>query len=127
MTRLEFKKPVMREALTRSNGLCEGLLSNGLRCRANLWQKLRHFDHIIPCAIGGKNDLANCQVLCVPCHDEKTRKIDIPIIAKAKRISDKHNGIRKASSLRSRGFEKSEPQRTASRPVHRTREFASTD
>jgi 5-methylcytosine-specific restriction protein A len=97
--RLEFKKPVMREALTRSGGLCEGILSCGNRCNVNLWQKPRHFDHVIPDAIGGKNDLANCQVLCLECHKAKTTKIDIPIIAKAKRISDKHNGIKKPRTM----------------------------
>lgn len=113
--RTEFKKSVMREALTRSGGFCEGLLSDGTRCNANLWQKMRHFDHIIPDAIGGKNDLVNCQVLCVPCHAEKTSKRDIPIIAKAKRVSDKFNGIK----IKSRGFPKAMPQRTASRPIRR--------
>lgn len=95
--RSEFTKQVRREALTRSNGLCEGLLPDGTRCNANLWQKARHFDHIIPDAIGGDNSLTNCQVLCVPCHDEKTWKKDIPIIAKSKRVRDKHLGIKKPS------------------------------
>lgn len=95
--RLEFSKQTMREALTRSNGLCEGLLPDGSRCNVNLWQKPRHFDHIIPAAIGGDNSLTNCAVLCVPCHLEKTTKRDIPIIAKSKRVSDRHNGIRKKS------------------------------
>lgn len=99
MSRQNFTKQTMREALARCNGLCEGILSSGERCNANLWQKSRHFDHVIPDAIGGKNDLSNCQVLCVPCHDEKTRKKDIPIIAKSKRNWDKHNGIRKRSSF----------------------------
>ena len=99
--RLEFTKQTMREALTRCNGLCEGLLSNGSRCNANLWQKLRHFDHIIPAAIGGDNSLQNCAVLCIPCHAEKTAKRDIPIIAKSKRIADRHNGIKKPRTIRS--------------------------
>lgn len=95
--RTEFTKSTMREALTRSKGLCEGLLADGTRCNVNLWQKARHFDHIIPDAIGGDNSLTNCAVLCVPCHLEKTAKRDIPIIAKSKRVSDRHNGIRKKS------------------------------
>lgn len=115
MRRQEFSKSTMREALTRSGGLCEGILSSGKRCNANLWQKARHFDHVIPCGIGGTNELSNCQCLCVVCHTEKTAKIDVPIIAKAKRISDKHRGIR----IKSRGFAKRPPQRTASRPIQR--------
>ena len=68
MARLEFTKQTMREALTRSSGFCEGILSGGERCNANLWQKPRHFDHVIPCAIGGDNSLQNCACLCVECH-----------------------------------------------------------
>lgn len=95
--RHEFSKKTMREAYERSEGLCEGVMPTGERCCANLAHKLHHFDHIIPDAIGGDNSLQNCQVLCKPCHDDKTRKIDIPIIAKAKRNYDKHRGIRKSS------------------------------
>lgn len=108
MARLEFTTKTKREALARCNGHCEG-------CGATLWQKARIFDHIIPCAFGGTNNLDNCQVLCTTCDDEKTDKKDIPTIAKAKRISDKHQGIK----IRSKGFAKRPPQRTASRPIVR--------
>jgi len=30
-------------------------------------------DHIHPIAFGGKNELANAQLLCYPCHERKTR------------------------------------------------------
>jgi 5-methylcytosine-specific restriction enzyme A len=99
MSRQEFSKATMREALTRSQGLCEGITPSGERCNANLWQKARHFDHIVPCAIGGDNSLANCATLCVACHKAKTIKIDVPMIAKAKRNYDKHRGIRKPSKF----------------------------
>lgn len=97
--RHEFMKAIKRRAYERSEGLCEGLLKSGERCCANLVNKTKHFDHIIPDAIGGDASLQNCQVLCVPCHDAKTRKIDIPVIAKAKRNYDKHRGIRKPSQF----------------------------
>lgn len=112
--RLEFSKKTMREAYERAEGLCEGILPSGERCCFPVDRK-KHFDHIIPAALGGSNDLANCAVLCLPCHGAKTQKIDVPMIAKAKRVSDKHRGIK----LRSRGFAKRPPQRTASRPVER--------
>lgn len=83
--------------MTRSQGLCEGILPDGSKCSTNLWQKMRHFDHIIPDALGGDNSLTNCAVLCLPCHGAKTQKIDVPMIAKAKRVYDKHNGIKKTS------------------------------
>ncbi len=31
-------------------------------------------DHIRPIALGGKNELANAQLLCVPCHVKKTKR-----------------------------------------------------
>ena len=33
-----------------------------------------HLDHIVPLSQGGTDDDANLQVLCVPCHEDKTRK-----------------------------------------------------
>lgn len=96
--RTEFSKRTMREAYERSEGLCEGILASGERCRFTV-DRRKHFDHIIPDALGGDNSLTNCAVLCVPCHDVKTRKIDIPMIAKAKRVRDKHLGVRKRSTF----------------------------
>lgn len=98
MSRLEFTKRTMRDAYERSEGLCEGIKSDGERCCFPV-DRRKHFDHIIPAALGGDNSLTNCAVLCVPCHDAKTRKIDVPMIAKAKRVADKHRGIRKRSSF----------------------------
>lgn len=120
MKRREFTKPTMRDAYERSEGLCEGIQPSGERCCANLKHKPHHFDHVIPAAIGGDNSLTNCQVLCVPCHHDKTRKIDVPMIAKSKRVSDKFNGIeQRRPKMRGQGFRKAPPQRTASRPVNK--------
>lgn len=117
--RHEFPKQVKRSALDRSEGQCEGILPSGQRCCFPISQK-KHFDHIIPDALGGSNELSNCAVLCIACHDAKTRKIDVPLIAKAKRISDKHNGIRTTrAKIQSAGFRKAAPQRSASRPIER--------
>jgi len=96
MSRREFSKKTMREAYERSEGLCEGILASGERCCAEVAHK-KHFDHIIPDALGGDTSLTNCAVLCLPCHGSKTQKIDVPMIAKAKRIKDRHNGIKKPS------------------------------
>lgn len=95
--RTEFTKRTMRDALERAESLCEGLLPTGERCNGALTIGKYHFDHIIPDALGGDNSLTNCAVLCLACHGSKTQKIDIPMIAKAKRGSDKHRGIRKPS------------------------------
>lgn len=111
MTRLEFTAATRRLAWARSKHACE-------ICGIGLEQKRREYDHIITASDGGDNSLDNCQVLCEPCHDEKTYKRDIPAIAKSKRIYDKHNGIK----IKSRGFQKRTPQRTASRPIVRRAE-----
>lgn len=108
MSRLEFSTKTRREAWARCKHACE-------KCGINLEQKPREYDHIIPANDGGDNSLGNCKVLCIPCHAEKTYKHDLPQIAKSKRISDKHQGIK----IKSRGFAKARPQRTASRPIVR--------
>jgi len=33
-----------------------------------------HIDHIIPLAAGGNNEADNLQLICIPCHQQKTRK-----------------------------------------------------
>lgn len=32
-----------------------------------------HLDHIVPLSQGGTDDDDNLQILCVPCHEEKTK------------------------------------------------------
>ena len=99
MSRREFSKQTRRDAWKRCDRKCEGIKPSGERCGANLTTAKFHFDHIIPDAIGGPNDLTNCQVLCVACHKTKTTKIDAPIIAKATRVSDRYLGIKKPRSM----------------------------
>lgn len=99
----------------RAQGKCE---SCGMRLKVGAV----HYDHIIACDLGGDNSLSNCMVLCVPCHKEKTRKADMPAIAKGRRIRDREQGIRKPSTLKSRGFGKAPAQRSASRPIERRTE-----
>ncbi len=113
--RCEFSKAVKRDAFARANGLCEGA-----KCGARLHIGKFQYDHDIPDGLGGEPALWNCRVLCHACHDEKTRKHDVPLIAKAKRISDKYLGIKSPKQkIASRGFEKRPPQRTASRLIVR--------
>ena len=109
MRTAEFTKTVKRERLRLSGGKCEAEGSwyghkPGVRCNANLAYGVR-FDHIDPEANSKNNSLENCGAVCVRCHDYKTTKRDIPMIAKTVRQRDKHNGIRrKGPKLRSRGF-----------------------
>ena len=77
-------------------------------------------DHIIPLILGGLHREANLQWLCKPCHGAKT-KLDVKLKAKVARVRKRDLGIRKPS-LRSAGFRKADPQRSASRKVVRRSE-----
>lgn len=105
MSRREFKTTVKVAAFKRAKGKCE-------TCGARLGGGLKtHYDHAIPDGLGGEPTLENCQVLCEPCHNEKTRKLDVPAIAKAKRIEAKRLGaIRPAGNIKSPGFARSGKQ-----------------
>ena len=93
MSRREFSKEVRRAAFRRADKKCENP-----SCGALFGVKF-HFDHDIADGLGGDPTLENCKVLCHPCHDEKTRKHDVPLIAKTKRIQDRHNGIKKPRTM----------------------------
>lgn len=97
--RYEFGKPVMREALARSGGRCEALgevygFEPMQRCNAPFKGAAKEFDHYpVPATEEGSDTLENCVVCCPDCHSHKTRTFDVPVQAKVKRVSDKHNGI----------------------------------
>lgn len=96
--RHEFPKSVRREALARSDGLCEGVgelygLPADRRCNLPLSYGV-HFDHVNPDGNGGKPTLENCAAVCPDCHAFKTRK-DVARIAKMKRQRDRNNGIKR--------------------------------
>ena len=94
MKRDEFSLKTKQAAAERAAGYCE-------ECsRPFKAYEKRHYDHIIPCAIGGTNEIGNCAVLCIPCHKNKTGTADIPRIAKAKRNYRKSNHIKKPSKFR---------------------------
>lgn len=113
--RREFSKQVKRQAFERANGLCEGK-----NCGAKLFVGKYAYDHVIPDALGGDPILDNCAILCKSCHAAKTQKSDVPTIAKAKRISNRHRGITTPrQKIKSAGFRKAPPQRTASRPLEK--------
>ena len=87
--REEFTKKTKREAWERAGGKCEG-------CGVKLRGGGVEYDHEIECARGGDNSLENCVALCPPCHRAKTKR-NAPVVAKTRRQSDKHKGIRKPS------------------------------
>lgn len=86
MSRVEFSGKTKAAAFERAKGCCEGcghVFADGERV---------DFDHIVPDGLRKNNTVENCQVLCSPCHLEKTRG-DITTIAKAKRVAKKHEGL----------------------------------
>lgn len=92
MSRVEFTKNTKRDAAARSEGKCE---SCGMRLRSGGY----HYDHIVPTWLSGDNSLENCAVTCLACHKHKTGKRDVPMIAKAKRVRDREQGIKSRSSF----------------------------
>lgn len=107
MTRLaDFSRKTKVAAWERADGRCEHeefrrgqlLRDNGdfirERCNKKLFPGDIFYDHIIPEAISHDNSLANCQVLCRDHHDAKTRKADVPTIAKVKRVQANHIGAK---------------------------------
>lgn len=92
MIRREFSKAVQRAALARANGRCEGVLTDDSRCPCALQVGRYHYDHIVPAALTEDASLANCQVLCRPCHAAKT-VVDVGVIARVRRVRDRHAGV----------------------------------
>lgn len=96
--RYEFSKQTKREALQRSGKLCEAVgpvygLPPGQRCNAPLDNGVE-FDHYpAPATDKGSDTIENCVATCKTCHRFKTSTFDVPVQAKTKRVSDKHQGI----------------------------------
>lgn len=95
--RAEFSKKVLRDAYARAEGRCEWMFDNHgekQRCNIKLYPGNQEADHIVPCEMTGDNSLENCQWLCKTHHRLKTNN-DLKTISKARRVSDRHLGIRK--------------------------------
>jgi 5-methylcytosine-specific restriction endonuclease McrA len=73
---MAFSKDVTDKAWTRAGGKCECTRScrshAPARCNAPLLSGKWHAHHILSVSAGGADTLANCEALCIPCH-ENTR------------------------------------------------------
>ena len=88
--RLEFTKATKLAAFQRSGGRCE--CGCGLKVLGT-----PEYHHRIPAALGGSNDLDNCEVWDPKHHKQQTAEKDVPQIAKSKRIAEKRMGLRSKS------------------------------
>jgi 5-methylcytosine-specific restriction protein A len=96
----DFSPKIKDQEFARAGGKCRV-------CGIMIGTKAKHYDHVLPFALGGKSELANCALLCEPCHKDKTAKEDVPRIRKADRQRKAHIGAAlPKQSLKSRGFPK---------------------
>jgi 5-methylcytosine-specific restriction enzyme A len=97
--RAEFSAKVKDAAYARTKGLCA-------KCGIALQSGKIEYDHLLPCALGGGNELANCVPLCTACHSAKTGKEDVPRIRKADRQRKAHIGAKsEGPKIQSAGFQ----------------------
>lgn len=81
---------------------------------------LFQWDHYpIPHAHGGPDEAWNLEPRPIAEHRKKTAAVDQPMMAKVDRIVKREAGERKPPQIRSAGFRKAAPQRSASRPIER--------
>ena len=89
--RQNFPARIKVAAFKRANKACE-------LCGAHLTVGKFAYDHINPDGLTGEPTLENCMCVCLPCHSEKTRFVDVPAIDKAKRREAKHLGAYRSKS-----------------------------
>lgn len=132
---LETKLAAALLTMVRPNadGVLEPIISHehAQKLSASQIISLFHFDHYpIPHSQDGPDEPWNLRPLLIPEHREVTARVDIPQIAKTKRLAGAHQqfiekavnrkcGAKrdKSGRIRSRGFTKRPPQRSASRYV----------
>ena len=90
--RLEFPRKIRAAVIARANGKCE-------KCAAVVKPGAFQIDHILAAEYGGEPTAANAQLLCLPCHAEKTAK-DVRGMRKAERARDKASGAIEPKSRR---------------------------
>lgn len=102
--RRALRKWEIAQIMHTQRGFCAG-------CGTKLYAGFFDADHIIPLACGGTNDLTNFQLICRPCHSDKTAGKDIPDAARIKRLrgetGQRARRERNGSKLKNRGFDKS--------------------
>jgi 5-methylcytosine-specific restriction protein A len=121
--RHNFTPATKRAAKKRADGRCEASgvvygLEPGQRCNAPLAGKRVEIDHYpIPATDEGSDVLENAVTCCVQCHAHKTASYDIPMQAKGKRVSDRHEGLHRPSQWSTRPLGTGNKQHRATREL----------
>jgi len=121
-SRKEFPLAVRKAAFVRS---CKNGVPHCESCPVELNKRTGIiYEHVIPDGLGGEPTLENCKVHCRNCADVKTFTEDNPRMQKADRVFKKEYGLTPSrKKIESRGFAKSRPQGSASRPLNREKSF----
>ena len=120
--RTEFSQKIRKAAFVRC---CREGTRPGIpqceNCGLELTSGNIIYEHVQPDGLGGEPIAENCKVFCRKiCATKKTVEEDNPRMAKADAVLKSTYGLRPArQKINSPGFQKSEPQRSASRPVQR--------
>jgi 5-methylcytosine-specific restriction endonuclease McrA len=119
--RQEFSQKVRKLAFARCcrNGTMPGI-PQCESCGNVLVAGNIEYEHLDADGLGGEPTLENCGVWCArPCSRQKTDREDIPRMAKADAVLKKSFGLQpsKRGSIKSQGFQRRPPQRSASRPI----------
>jgi hypothetical protein len=88
MQRVRISTKTRIEIFERHKGIC-----HMCQMRVDAGQEW-DISHEIPLEAGGKDDSSNWLVAHRSCHRRHTAKVDIPLIAKVKRIRAKHLGVK---------------------------------
>lgn len=119
LERKEFPTAVKRAAFRRCCGNkgrphCEG-------CGRELRSGEIIYEHFQPDGLGGTPTADNCKVFGNKCCATPKTKEDNAIMAKADAVLRANYGLdpRPRSKIKSQGFQKASPQRSASRPLER--------
>ena len=84
-------RAVLVRLFEAARGICQ-------QCGAKVGPKLWQADHIVRLRDGGENRENNLQVLCIPCHQDKTVG-ENKLGAKALKTKARHIGIKKKTAL----------------------------
>ena len=88
MKRIRISTTTRVKIFTKDDGICH--LCNMKVLPGQEWD----VSHEVPLEAGGADDMTNWRVAHRKCHRKHTAEVDIPVIAKLKRVSARHIGAK---------------------------------